>query len=69
LDSCTTSDDLIRIDTANWLLFVEGGNDPSDIWDAGGTTDKDELIDVSLLRLGITEDLDRVEGALEEVVT
>ena len=54
-----------------WLLFVvEGGDELNDIWHAGGTTDRDDLVDVSPASLGITDDLlDRVDGASEEVVT
>lgn len=54
-----------------WLPFVEeGGDEHNDIWDAGRATDRDDLVDVSLVRLGITDDLlDGVGGASEEAVT
>ena len=71
MDGGTTSDGLIRIDAANWFPSVEeGGDKPNDIWDAGGTTDQEDLVYFGLVRPGIPEDLlDGVEGALEEVVT
>ncbi len=69
LDGSAVRNSLIWVDGLVGLLAVEEvGDELDDLWDTSGTTDKDDLVDVGLLVLGITEDfLNWLQGAAEEV--
>ena len=70
LDCSTVGDGLIRVNALVGLLSVEKvGDELDDTRNTGGTTDQDDLVDVSLVDLGVMEDLlNGVEGASEEVL-
>jgi len=69
LNSGTVGDGLIRVDTLAGLLskvFLEHG---LNLGDTSRTTNKDNVVNVALLELGVLENLfDRLEGLLEEIV-
>ena len=70
LDGSAESDSLVRVDTLGSLLAIEVLlNKSLDLGDTGGTTDKDDIVNLGLGNLGILENLlDRLEGLLEKVV-
>lgn len=69
LNSGAESDSLIGVDTLGSLLTAKVLLEKSlDLGNTGGTTDKDDIVDVRLLDLGILDDLlDGLESALEEI--
>ena len=70
LDGCPIGGGLVRVDAfAGGLSVEEMGNGLGDAWDTGRATDQDDLMNVGLVDLGITEDLlDWLEGASDEVL-
>jgi len=70
LDGSTVGDGLIRVDRLVGLLSIEEvGDELDDAGDTGRATDEDDLVDVSLVDLGVTEDLlNGVKGAAEQVL-
>ena len=58
MNSCTVSHSLIGIDRLVGFFAVEKvGHQLDDTRNTGGTTDEDNLVDVGLVDLGITQDL------------
>ena len=70
LDGSTVSNGLVGVDVFVGPLPVEEvGDEVDDVWNTGGTTDQNDLVDVGLVNLGIAEDLlDRFESTSEEVL-
>ena len=70
LDGSTVSNEFVRVDALVGLLAVEEvGDKLDDTWDTSGATNQDDLMDVSLIDLGVTKDLlDWVEGASEKIL-
>nr|P41755.1 RecName: Full=NAD-specific glutamate dehydrogenase; Short=NAD-GDH [Achlya klebsiana]AAA17563.1 NAD-specific glutamate dehydrogenase [Achlya klebsiana] len=70
LDCGTESNSFIRVDRLAWFLAVEEVRKQLlDLWDTGGTTDKDDFMDLALGELRVTEDLFNRFHSLAEVVT
>jgi NAD-specific glutamate dehydrogenase len=68
LDSGTVGDSLVGVDTLGRLLSEVLLEELLDLGDTGGTTNKDDLVNILLLDTGILEDLfDGLEGLAEEV--
>jgi len=69
LDGSTISDSLIWVNTGIWEFSVEEIFDHLlDLWDSSGTTDKDDLIDITLFETCVIKcSLDRGHGSLEEI--
>ena len=67
LDGGTVGNSLIGVDALLELLAVEEvAEELLDLGDTGGTTDKDDLVNLRLVDAGVLEDLlDRLEGAVE----
>jgi len=58
LDGSTVGDSLVGVDGSVELLSVEEvGEHLLDLGDSGGTTDKDDLVDLSLVDVGVLKDL------------
>jgi hypothetical protein len=70
LDGSTVGNSLIGVDGLVGLLSVEVvGNELLDAGDTGGTSDQDDLVDLGLVNLGISQDtVDGGEGRAEEVL-
>ena len=69
LDSGTVGDGLVRVDTLAGLLSEELLEHGLNLGNTSGTTNKDNIIDVALLELGVLEDLlNGLESLLEEVI-
>lgn len=70
LDSSTVGNSLIGVDGLVGLLTVEVvGNELLDTGDTGGTTDEDNLVDLRLIDLSISQDsVDGLDGRSEEVL-
>eukprot|EP01084_Bolivina_argentea_P109175 195132_1 len=69
LDGGTVRHGLVGVDGLVQLLAAEEvGDEGLNLGDAGGATDKDDVVDDALVNLGVLEDLgDGGDGALEEV--
>lgn len=69
LNSSTKGDSLIRVDTLGGLLTTKVLlNESLNLGNTGRTTDKNNVINLSLLDVGILQDLlNRLDGLLEEV--
>src|SRR5687768_15893974 len=69
LDGGTESDSLIGVDALGRLLATEELlNKRLDLGDTGRTTDKDDIVDLGLLDVGVLENLlNRLQGLLEEI--
>lgn len=69
LDGGTEGDGLIGVDTLAGLLATEELLEESlDLGNTGRTTDKNNVVDVGLLNLGILQNLlDGLQGALEQI--
>src|SRR5690606_2564043 len=70
LDGSTVGDGLIWVDGLVWLLSVEEVRDELlDLWNTGGSTNEDDLVDGHLVDLGVAEDtLNGVHGGAEQVL-
>ena len=70
LDGSAVGNSLIGVDGLVGLLAVEVvGNELLDAGDTGGTTDKDDLVDLGLVDLGIGKDtVNGLEGGAEEIL-
>jgi hypothetical protein len=69
LNSGTVGDGLVGVDTLAGLLSEELLEHGLNLGDTSGTTNKDNIINVALLELGVLEDLlNGLEGLLEEIV-
>ncbi|KAH3670642.1 hypothetical protein OGAPHI_001157 [Ogataea philodendri] len=71
LDSSTVSNSLIWVDGSVWLLTVEEvRNELLHLWNSGGTTNKNNLVNLRLVKLGVLQNLlDRVQGGSEKILT
>jgi hypothetical protein len=69
LDGSTVGNSLIRVDGFVQTSSVEEVfQEFLDLWDSGGTTDKDELVDLRFVQFGVSERfLDWLEGSSEEI--
>ena len=68
LDGGAEGDGLVRVDTLGSLLVEEVLDEGLDLGDTGRATDKDNVVDLILLELGVLEHLlNGLEGLLEEV--
>ena len=70
LDGSTVGNGLIGVDGLVWLLSVEVvGDELLDSWDTGGATDEDDLVDLGLVELGVSEDtVDWLDGGAEKIL-
>ena len=70
LDGSTVGNSLIRVDGLVGLLTIEVvGNELLDTGDTGGTTDKDNLVNLRLVDLGVSEDtVNRLDSGTEQVL-
>merc|ERR1719433_1886211 len=70
LHSSAICNSLIGVDTTVWLLPVEKVLDELlHLWDAGGATDEDNLVDLILLQAGVLQHLLHwAERVLEQIV-
>ena len=70
LDGGTVGNGLIGVDSLGWFLASKELRDELlDLGDTGGSSDKDNLVDLALGNVGIVHDAsDRSEGLLEEIV-
>lgn len=58
MDSSTVGNGLVRVDALLELLAIEEVTEELlDLWNTGGTTDKDDLVNLVLGDVGILEDL------------
>ena len=58
LDSCTISDGFIRVNTLDGFFPVEEiGDELRNTGDASGTTDQDDIVNVSLVDFGVPQNL------------
>lgn len=69
LNGSAESDGLVGVDTLGSLLAVEVLlNEGLDLGDTGGATDKDDVVNLGLLNVGILENLlNGLDGLLEEI--
>jgi len=71
LDGGTISDSLIWVNSTVWLFSIEEVFDELlDLWNTGGSSDKNNLVNFGLLKTRVFDDsLDWLEGVLKEIVT
>ncbi|KAH3663580.1 hypothetical protein OGAPHI_004981 [Ogataea philodendri] len=71
LNSSTVGNSLIRVNALVWLLTVEEVRHQFlHLWDSGGTTNKHNLGNLGLVKLGVSHHLlNRVQGLSEQVLT